>query len=102
MTLSRRQTVGPAGEKPGIPGAKSRDGMEQKGVVASPSQLPGIGASALPRSNQTEATLFDEGRNGYNGELLMKRLLLSAAAIVAFAAPAFAADLAARPRPTKA
>jgi len=67
--------------------------MEQKGVVAAPSQWRAVAAPALPRSNQTEATLFDEGRNDTNGELLMKRILLGAAAIVAFAAPAFAADI---------
>ena len=39
-------------------------------------------AQALPRSNQTEATLFDEGRNDTNGELLMKRILLGAVALV--------------------
>src|SRR3977135_2615093 len=77
--------------------------MEQKGVVAVSAQLRAIGGLALPRSNQTEATLFDEGRNDHNGELLMKRLLLGAAAFIAFAAPASAADLQARPRPyTKA
>jgi outer membrane immunogenic protein len=59
--------------------------------------LAAIGASALPRSNQIEATLFDEGRNDNNGELLMKKALLGAAAIIAFAAPAFAADLPPRP-----
>jgi len=38
---------------------ENRRGMEQNGVVAAPSQLPAIGAQALPRSNQIEATLFD-------------------------------------------
>src|SRR6266850_3719143 len=77
--------------------------MEQKGVVAAPSQWRAVAAPALPRSNQTEATLFDEGRNDTNGELLMKRILLGAVALVVFAAPAAAADLQARPRPyTKA
>ncbi len=77
--------------------------MEQKGVVAVSAQLLAIGGLALPRSNQTEATLFDEGRNDTNGELLMKRLLLGAVAMIVFAAPAAAADLQARPRPyTKA
>jgi hypothetical protein len=37
-------------------------GMEQNGAVAAPSQLRTIGAPALPRSNQIEATLFDECR----------------------------------------
>src|SRR5258708_34364773 len=77
--------------------------VEQKGVVAVSAQLRAIGGLALPRSNQTEATLFDEGRNDTNGELLMKRLLLGAVAMIVFAAPAAAADLQARPRPyTKA
>src|SRR5712664_2741691 len=77
--------------------------MEQKGVVAAPSQWRAVAAPALPRSNQTEATLVDEGRNDTNGELLMKRILLGAVALVVFAAPAAAADLQARPRPyTKA
>src|SRR5882757_4487068 len=77
--------------------------MEQKDVVAAPAQLLAIGGPPLPRSNQTEATLFDEGRNDTNGELLMKRLLLGAVAMIVFAAPAAAADLQARPRPyTKA
>jgi hypothetical protein len=35
---------------------------EQKFVVAAPSQLRTIHASALPRSNLIEATLFYEGR----------------------------------------
>jgi hypothetical protein len=34
-------------------------GLEQNGVVAAPSQLRTVGARALPRSNQIEATLFD-------------------------------------------
>jgi outer membrane immunogenic protein len=55
-----------------------------------------MGAPALPRSNQIEATLFDEGTNEHNGEPLMKRVLLGAAAFIAFAAPAFAADMPAR------
>src|SRR6202163_1381957 len=67
--------------------------MEQKAVVAALSQLRKSDASALPRSNQIEAMLFDEGHNEKNGEPLMKRLLLGAAAIIAFAAPAFAADI---------
>ena len=47
--------------------------------------------------------MFDEGRNDTNGELLMKRILLGAVAMIVFAAPAAAADLQARPRPyTKA
>jgi hypothetical protein len=33
--------------------------MEQKAVVAAPSQLRTITAPALPRSNQIDATLFD-------------------------------------------
>jgi hypothetical protein len=33
--------------------------MEQKAVVAAPSQLRTITATALPRSNQIDATLFD-------------------------------------------
>jgi len=70
--------------------------MELKGVVAAPSHLHTIGAPALPLSNQIEATLFDEGRNNNNGEPLMKKLLLGAAAFIAFAAPAFAADMPAR------
>jgi hypothetical protein len=41
---------------------------EQYGVVASSSQLETIDAPALPRSNQTAATLFDKGRNDTNGE----------------------------------
>jgi hypothetical protein len=41
-----------SGQKSGVP-------MEQKAVVAVPSQLPRITAPALPRSNQNEATLFD-------------------------------------------
>ena len=36
---------------------------EQYGVVVSPSQLETIDAPALPRSNQSTATLFDKGRN---------------------------------------
>jgi hypothetical protein len=32
---------------------------EPKAVVAQPSQSPGINASALPRSNQIDATMFD-------------------------------------------
>src|SRR5260370_18256331 len=75
---------------------KDRFVNEQKGVVAAPSQLRTIGAPALPRSNQIEATLFDEGHTDNNGEPLMKRLLLGSAAIIAFAAPAFAADMPAR------
>jgi hypothetical protein len=39
--------------------AKTRFVMEQKRVVAGPSQLRTITAPALPRSNQIEATLFD-------------------------------------------
>src|SRR5258708_39559000 len=66
---------------------------EQKDPVAAPSQLRAIHAPALPRSNQIEAMLFDEGHNDNNGEPLMKRVLLGAAAIIAFAAPAFAADI---------
>src|ERR1700730_3776715 len=64
-----------------------------KAVVAALSQLRTIDAPALPRSNQIEAMLFDEGHNEKNGEPLMKRLLLGAAAIIAFAAPAFTADI---------
>jgi hypothetical protein len=41
---------------------------EQYGVVVSPSQLEIIDAPALPRSNQSTATLFDKGRNETNGE----------------------------------
>src|SRR6202171_6254672 len=67
--------------------------MEQKAFVAAPSQLRTIDAPALPRGNQIEAMLFDEGHNEKNGEPLMKRLLLGAAATIAFAAPAFAADI---------
>jgi outer membrane immunogenic protein len=55
-----------------------------------------IGAPSSPRSNQIQATLFDEGHNDDNGDLLMKRLLLGTVAMIAFAAPAFAADLPAR------
>jgi outer membrane immunogenic protein len=58
-------------------------------------------SSALPRSNQIDATLFQEGRAGNKG-LVMKKLLLSTAAIIVLAAPATAADLPARPRATKA
>jgi hypothetical protein len=42
--------------------AKIGVSREQKGVVAAPSQLRTIPPSPLPRSNQIEATLFDEGR----------------------------------------
>jgi hypothetical protein len=38
---------------------KDQIAKEQKGVVASSSQLGTVCASALPRSNQIEATLFD-------------------------------------------
>jgi hypothetical protein len=41
---------------------------EHYGVVVSRSQLESIDATALPRSNQTTATLFDKGRNDINGE----------------------------------
>jgi hypothetical protein len=44
---------------PRLSGQKSRRPMEQKAVVAAPSQLRTITAPALPRSNQIEATLFD-------------------------------------------
>jgi hypothetical protein len=37
---------------------KKRSAGEQKGVVATPSQLRTITAPALPRSNLIEATLF--------------------------------------------
>jgi len=40
---------------------KERFVGEQKRAVAPPSQLRTIQAPALPRSNQIEATLFDEG-----------------------------------------
>jgi hypothetical protein len=33
--------------------------MEQKAVVAAPSQLRAITAAASPRSNQIDATLFE-------------------------------------------
>jgi hypothetical protein len=42
-----------------LSGQKSVVAMEQKAVVAVPSQLGTITAPALPRSNQNEATLFD-------------------------------------------
>jgi hypothetical protein len=42
---------------------------EHYGVVASLLHLETIDALAPPRSNQTTATLFDEGRNDTNGEL---------------------------------
>jgi hypothetical protein len=42
-----------------LSGQKSVETMEQKAVVAGPSQLGTITAPALPRSNQNEATLFD-------------------------------------------
>ena len=41
---------------------------EHYGVVVSPLQLESIDAPALPRSNQTTATLFAKGRNDTNGE----------------------------------
>jgi hypothetical protein len=39
--------------------AKKAAEMEQKAVVAAPSQSRTINAPALPRSNQIEATVFD-------------------------------------------
>jgi hypothetical protein len=44
---------------PRFSGQKKPAPMEQKAVVAVPSQLRTITAPALPRSNQIEATLFD-------------------------------------------
>jgi hypothetical protein len=44
--------------------------MEQKAVVARPSQLRTIGAPATPPSNQIEATLFASCRLESNGETL--------------------------------
>jgi hypothetical protein len=41
------------------PGRKIIRPIEQKAVVAAPSQLRTITAPALPRSNQIDATLFD-------------------------------------------
>jgi hypothetical protein len=41
---------------------------EHFGVVVSLRQLETVDASALPRSNQTTATLFDKGRNDTDGE----------------------------------
>jgi hypothetical protein len=41
---------------------------EQYGVVVAPSQLEAIEPPALPRSNQTDATLFDKGHSDTNGE----------------------------------
>jgi outer membrane immunogenic protein len=70
--------------------------MEQKAVVAAPSQLRTITAPALPRSNQIAATLFElksqRDQRGYD----MKKFLLGGAALIAFAAPALAADIPAR------
>jgi hypothetical protein len=40
-------------------GQKSRCPLEQKPIVAAPSQSRTITAAALPRSNQIEAMLFD-------------------------------------------
>jgi outer membrane immunogenic protein len=77
----------------GVLWAKDANPREQKAVVATASQLRTITAPALPRSNQIQATLFDEGHNGNNGDPVMKRVLLGTAAFIAFAAPAFAADL---------
>jgi hypothetical protein len=42
-----------------LSGQKAPLPMEQKAVVAVPSQLGTITAPALPRSNQNEATLFE-------------------------------------------
>jgi hypothetical protein len=45
-----------------LSGQKRRRSLEQKTVVAAPSQSGTITAPALPRSNQIEATLFDRCR----------------------------------------
>jgi hypothetical protein len=45
------------------PGKKVQLAAEQNSVVAASSQLRTMRAPALPRSNQIEATLFDEGRS---------------------------------------
>jgi hypothetical protein len=42
-----------------LSGQKTAVRVEQKAVVAGPSQSATITAPALPRSNQNEATLFD-------------------------------------------
>jgi hypothetical protein len=42
-----------------FPDKKDRRPLEQKTVVAPPSQLRTITAPALPRSNQIDAMLFD-------------------------------------------
>jgi outer membrane immunogenic protein len=63
------------------------------------SHSPNIAAGRLPPSNQTPATLFFEGHYATQGTT-MKKLLLSASAIVAvvaIASSASAADLSARP-----
>jgi outer membrane immunogenic protein len=70
--------------------------MEQKAVVAAPSQLRTITAPALPRSNQIDATLFELISQRHRWGSRMKKFLLGGAALVALAAPAFAADMPAR------
>jgi hypothetical protein len=42
--------------------------MEQNRIVAASSQLRTITPRALPRSNQIDAPLFNEGHNDSNGE----------------------------------
>src|SRR6202012_4828011 len=68
---------------------------EQKRVVAALSQLETSVSRPLPPSNQIDAMLFDEAHNTVTGNI-MKKLLLGTAALIAFAAPALAADLPAR------
>ncbi len=73
---------------------------EQIGVVAAPSHCQEIWPSNLaakpPTSNQIQAMLFDEKSQRPSRGTKMKKLLLGTVAAVAFAAPAFAADLPAR------
>jgi hypothetical protein len=49
---------------------KQDGGVEQKAVVAAPSQLRTITAPALARGNQNEATLFDLNSLRNNGDPL--------------------------------
>jgi outer membrane immunogenic protein len=73
---------------------------EQIGVVAAPSHCQEIWPSNLaakpPTSNQIQAMLFDEKSQRPSRGTKMKKFLLGTVAAVAFAAPAFAADLPAR------
>jgi hypothetical protein len=48
--------------------SKNAVAREQYGVVVAPSRLEAIEPPALPRSNQTDATLFDKGHSDTNGE----------------------------------